>query len=315
MRFTLSLLLTGLALAMAPLQAAEMIRDYPVHQVSASTHVILGPMGYPSVENQGFMNNPAWVITEQGVIVIDPGSSVQAGRRVMQRIRAMTDKPVTHVFSTHVHGDHWLGNQAINDIYPDAVIMGHAEMIRQAREGAAQRWLDFMAKVTEGYTNGTKAVIPQTQVANSDTLQLNGKTFRIHAPGKAHSGTDIMIEFVDESVLFTGDNVLSKRLARLDDATFKGGIDACEVAVAIGAKHYVPGHGPTGGVETAQAYLNYLRTIYDEARRLYDENLQAYEMKPLIAAKLKSYHDWANYKDEFGRHVSLAVLEAEADAF
>ena len=40
----------------------------------------------------------------------------------------------------------------------------------------------------------------------------------------------------------------------LDDATFKGSIEACRVAASLNARYYVPGHGPTGGVEIVKAY-------------------------------------------------------------
>ena len=46
-------------------------------------------------------------------------------------------------------------------------------------------------------------------------------TFRFHAPERAHSGTDVMIEVVQESVVFLGDNVTHKRIARMDDASFR----------------------------------------------------------------------------------------------
>jgi glyoxylase-like metal-dependent hydrolase (beta-lactamase superfamily II) len=297
------------------LWAGEIVRDYPVQKVADSTYVIIGPKGFPSVENQGFMNNPGWVITDQGVIVIDPGSSLQAGRMVMKRIRELTDKPVTHVFSTHVHGDHWLGNHAITERYPDAVIMGHAEMIRKAHEGEGQRWVDLMSNATEGFTEGTKAVIPNKEVADSDTLEINGKVFRIYAPGKAHSGTDIMIEYVEDSVVFTGDNVLYTRIARMDDATFAGNINACQVAIDINAKHYIPGHGPAGGGEVPKSFKTYLETLYQEVARLYEEDMAAFEMKPTVVEKLSAYKDWVNFEDEVGKHISLALLEAERNAF
>ena len=310
--------LTTLFLALASLSAfaaGEIVRDHPVERIGQSTYVIVGPLGYPSVENQGFMNNPAWIVTDAGVIVIDPGSSLQAGRMVMKRIRETTDRPVTHVFITHVHGDHWLGNQGITELYPDAVIMAHPEMIRKARDGEGAHWVSLMSAATEGFTDGTEAVIPREAVDDSETLEFHGKTFRVHAPGKAHSGTDIMIEYVDESVLFTGDNVLYKRIARMDDGTFSGSIDACQLAIDIGARHYVPGHGPVGGIEVPTSFLAYLQTLYGEVERLYEEGLQAFEMKETVVAKLAAYRDWVNFEDEVGRHVSLAVLEAEQNAF
>lgn len=295
--------------------AGEIIRDYQADKISPTTYVIHGPLGYPSVENQGFMNNPAFIVTDNGVIVVDPGSSVQAGRMVMKQIRQVTDKPVTHVFDTHVHGDHWLGNQAITEIYPKAVLMGHPEMIKRANEGEAKRWVELMASATDKFTEGTMAVVPDKAVDDAASLSINGVTFRIYAPGMAHSGTDIMIEYVEDSVVFTGDNVLHTRIARMDDGTFKGNSNACQVAIDIGAKHYVPGHGPTGDVSVPTKYKMYLDTLYAKTARFYDEGLSDFEMKPTVIKALKPYHGWVNFHDEVGKHISLAVLEAEARAF
>jgi glyoxylase-like metal-dependent hydrolase (beta-lactamase superfamily II) len=240
---------------------------------------------------------------------------VQAGRMVLKQMRSITDKPVTHVFNTHIHGDHWLGNQAIVEAFPEAVLMGHPQMIAKARGGEDERWVAMMEQLTEGFTRGTKAVIPEKSVADADVIQINGKTFRIYAPGKAHSGTDIMIEFVEESVVFLGDNVLNERIARMDDATFRGSIQACQVAIDLKAAHYVPGHGQTGDVSVPMNYKRYLGTLYAEVGRLYDEGMSDFEMKPGIVKMLVDYRDWSGFGDEVGKHISLAVLETEQSMF
>ena len=49
---------------------------FEVTKVAEHTWAILGPTGQPSPENKGFMNNPAFVITDKSVVVIDPGSSL-----------------------------------------------------------------------------------------------------------------------------------------------------------------------------------------------------------------------------------------------
>ena len=104
-------LLAGAAYA---LQKAAPIRvDYPPQEIAPGVYVIHGPKELPSPENQGFMNNPAWIVTDDGVVVVDPGSSVQVGEMVLARIEKTTDKPILAVFNSHIHGDHWLGNQAI----------------------------------------------------------------------------------------------------------------------------------------------------------------------------------------------------------
>jgi len=310
----LAILVLALVLPLS-VPAGEIVRDYPADRITDDVYVIHGPAGYPSVENQGFMNNPAFVVTETGVVVIDPGSSLQAGRMVLKQIRAVTDKPVTHVFSTHVHGDHWLGNHAMVEAFPDAELLALSEMIRLAEASQGEFWVNLMRNATEGFTAGTEAVVPAQAIDVAAEMVIGGKTFRFHATHPAHSTTDVMLELVEDSVVFTGDNVVYERFARMDDGSFRGNIEACKMAEAIGAKHYVPGHGPTGGIEIAQAFRHYLETVYGEAGRLYDEGKPDYEMKPEIVAQLEAYHDWGNFEDEIGKHISLAVLEYERAMF
>jgi glyoxylase-like metal-dependent hydrolase (beta-lactamase superfamily II) len=288
----------------------DMVREYPVDKIAAHTYVIHGPLGYFSVANQGFMNNPAFVVTAEGVVVIDPGSSLQAGRMVMKQLRKVTDKPVTHVFNTHIHGDHWLANQAVLEVYPNAALMAHPEMIKGA-PGRAEEWVNLVQTLTEGFTAGTRAHIPTVAIGDGAELKIGGMTFRIHAPRDAHSNTDIMIQVLEDLVVFGGDNLMSKRLPRLDDATFKGSIEACRIAADLNAKRYVPGHGPTGGVEIVKAYEAYLTSLYAEVKKHYDAGKSDFEMKDAVVAKLKPYADWANFNDVVGKHISLAILEIE----
>lgn len=297
------------------LASANELPDYKAEKIAANTYVIHGPLEFPNVKNQGFMNNPAFVITKAGVVVVDPGSSLYSGRMLLRQIRKVTSKPVTHVLNTHIHGDHWLGNHAFEETFPNALIMAHPEMIKAAKAGDADQWLQLMMRSTDGATKGTKAVIPSKAMDDASQFTTGGITFAILAPRKAHSGTDIMIHVVEESVVFLGDNVLAKRLPRLDDATFRGGINACEVAIQVDAKHYVPGHGMSGPVSLVKTYKDYLSSVYSQAAEYYDEGLSDFEMKPMILKKLKAYSNWSGFDDEFGKHVSLAVLEAETAAF
>lgn len=295
----------------APL-TAHVVRDYPADRVAAHTYVIHGPLGPPSAANQSFMNNPGFVVTAEGVVVIDPGSSVQAGRMVMKQIRKVTDKPVTHVLITHIHGDHWLGNHGVREAYPNAVLMAHPETVKRA-PGVSEDWVNLVRSLTEGFSAGTRADVPTVPIGDGAELKTGGMTFRIHAPKNAHSHTDIMIQVVEDSVVFGGDNLLFKRLGRLDDATFKGSIEACRIAAGLNATRYVPGHGPTGGVEIVKAYEAYLVTLYAEVKKHYDSGKSDFEMKNVVMEKLKPYADWANFSDVIGKHISLAILEIERD--
>ena len=307
-------LLAALAFC-APAVAApnDIARAHSGEKVGADTYVIHGPQGLPSVANQSFMNNPAWIITNDGVVVIDPGSSVQVGRMVVAQLRKTTKKPVTHVFNTHVHGDHWLGNQAILEAWPKATIIAHPDMIKQAKDGAAEFWVKLMSDMTEGYTDGTRAEIPTVEAADGQEFKIGGKTFRIHSSDDAHSKTDLMIEIVEDRILFTGDNVLNRQVMNMRDGTFKGIMRANERALALNAKQYVPGHGKTGDRKLVEEQKAYFDTLMSEVRRMYDEGMSDFEMKPVIAEKLKAYEDWAEWDTNLGPQISMAILEIEQE--
>ena len=277
--------------------------------------MIHGPLGVPSPQNQGFMNNPAFVLTGAGVVVIDPGSSVQVGEMVLQQVRKVTDRPVVAVFDTHVHGDHWLGNQAIAEAFPGAKIYAHPRMIERVEQGAGEQWLEVMMNMTEGATAGTRVVSADSPVNDQTELRIGDVTFRILHDGQAHTDNDIMILLPEKSVIFLGDNAGHGRMLRMNDGSFQGNIRALDRALASGAKVFVPGHGKSGGPEAATEYRDYLQAVLDGVKALFEEDIPDFEMKPRLLPKLARWKEWVDFDSLVGSHVSIAYLEVEAEAF
>ncbi len=309
------LLMLPFALVPAHADRGPAVPDYPAEQVAEGVFVIHGPLGVPSVENQGFMNNPAFVIGRDGVVIIDPGSSVQTGEMVLRQLRTKTDLPVVAVFNTHIHGDHWLANQAIHEAYPDAPIFGHEEMHRQVAAGEGRAFLATLMRMTDGAVTGTEEVPPDRKTAHADQLTFAGITLRIHFEPKAHSRSDIMIELPQRKLIFLGDNAMSKRLGQMDSATFKGNIAALDMALQTDAEIFVPGHGRTGGREVAEIYRGYLSGLKSQVAHFFEAGLSDFEMKEPVIEALAPYREWVDFERNVGRHISLAYLEVEAEMF
>ncbi len=309
------LLMAFTAIFFRPVFAGTPVDAYPAEQVAAHTWVIHGPLAFPNPENRGFMNNPGFIITDSSVIVIDPGSTLQVGQGVLNKIRAITDKPVTHVLDSHIHGDHWLGNQAFRDAFPKARFYAHPAMIEEARAGGAENWLEQMERLTQGASKGTTAVIPDHALADGQEIKVDNITIRVHLADWAHTRTDAMFVVVEDALLFTGDTVTNQRMPRMDDGSFRGSIKVIDAAQQYPVRVVVPGHGPTGGKELLGNYRRYLDTVYTEAAKYRDEGLEPYEMKEKIAADVAAFGNWSGFDGEFGKHISLAVLEAEQAEF
>ena len=287
------------------------IAAYEAKKVSSNTYVIHGPMEFPTPENKGFMNNPAFTVTEKSVVVFDPASSVQGGEGVLKKIQAITDNPVTHEFISHVHGDHWLGNQAIKAAYPDAKFYAHPMMIEAANDGEAENWVALMENLTEGATKGTEAVIPNIALSDRQEIKIDNITVRAYLDEWAHTKTDAMFVIPEEKVLITGDNVTYQRIARMSDGNFQGNIASIETALDTEVEIVVPGHGPTGGKEILGIFKRYLETIYEASEQAIEDDKEPYELKAELLPSMDAYHKWSGFEGEFGRHISQAMLEAE----
>lgn len=290
--------------------------EFALQRLTDHIYVAHGPQEFPSPETQGFMNNPAFVVTDAGVVVVDPGSSVQIGRKLLDSIARVSDKPVVAVFNTHVHGDHWLGNQAIRQAYPGVAIYAHQRMIERVEAGEGEGWVKLFERMTDGATAGTRVVAPNIGLHGGEVIRIGGMPFRIHHTGKAHSDTDIMIEVPKDRGIFLGDIVTNRRVqsARPQDSDILGQIHAVEFVLGTDNDWFIPGHGFSGGRELPEQQLTFLKDLYASVKKHYDEGLADFEMVEPVKQDLAAYRDWYNF-DELGRVIGSVYLRVEEDSF
>ena len=307
---------TSVSLAHDP-KAPSSIEHYPLDRVSDRIHVVHGTHHLPNPVNRGFMNNPAAILTKSGVIIVDPGSSMEIGKQLLKKIHQVSDKPVIAVFNTHVHGDHWLGNHGIREAYPKVPIYAHERMIERVNAGEGEDWIKVFMDMTKGEIAGTKVIGPNIGLKGGETLNLGGVTLRIHHTGHAHTDGDLMIEIVDDKGLFFGDVVNAKHVPNSvvpRDANFKGTITAIKTMLNGRATLFIPGHGRSGGREVPDASLRFLEELYVSVTKYYKQGLADYEMKDKVIRDMAKYKDWDNF-NEMGRVISFVYREIEKENF
>src|SRR4051794_6745095 len=70
-------------------------------------------------------SNSAFLITDEGVLVVDPRQHPRDGQDLLERIRKITHKPIKWVVNTHFHGDHTYGNSVFKAL--GANIVAHED--------------------------------------------------------------------------------------------------------------------------------------------------------------------------------------------
>lgn len=321
--FGLTAGLVGMS-ALKPLYADELgefrgpdVPDVDAVKVSEHCYTIpaLGP--HPTPDNFGMFSNPGFVVTDEGVIVIDTGSSVQIGEMVLRQIKKVTDKPVVKVINTHFHGDHWLGNHAFVNANPNVDIYAHQECITTLKNGQDKFWFDFMQSNTNNKITGTVITLPNKTFAGGEEFTVGGVSFRIHYFGKVHTVSDIALEVVTDKVMYMGDMVM-RRVANMEDGSFVGTIKALDAVSKMDIETFVPMHGTPDSVKLINEGKEFMQTIYDNVATLYDEGLSDFEMKPIIMDKpfMKEVaSQWPGYESTIGKFIVVAIAEVEKNMF
>lgn len=313
------------ASALRPLYASQDIEEFrgpqvpDIDAVKVTEHCYMIPaMGpHPTPDNFGMFSNPGFVVTDAGVVVVDTGSSVQIGEMVLRQIKKVTDKPVVKVINTHFHGDHWLGNHAFVAANPDVEIYAHQLCIDNLKSGQDKFWFDFMQSNTNNKITGTVITLPNKTFAGGEEFEVGGVTFRIHHFGKMHTVSDLAVEVVTDKLVYTGDMVM-RRVANMEDGSYRGTIDGLSKMAEMDIKHFVPMHGKADDVTLINEGIEFMETIYTSVEELYDEGLSDFEMKPIIMDKpfMKDVASkWPGYDSALGKFIVVAIKEVEQAMF
>ena len=108
--------------AFMPAWAREPVPELNPQQVAPNIYFFQGKAGVASQENRGFNSNAGFVVTNEGVVVIDALGTPSLGQAMIDAIGKITNKPVKRVIVTHYHADHFYGTvPVVRELTPEEV--------------------------------------------------------------------------------------------------------------------------------------------------------------------------------------------------
>ena len=238
-------------------------------QVAPGAYMVQGMSELGSSANQNFISNAGFVITSEGVVVVDALGSPELARRLLAEIRQRTSLPVKWVVLTHYHADHIYGLQVFQEA--GAKILAHEKAREYLNSDTAELRLkasrqDLWPWVDEK----TRLVAADRWIHRSETLRLGGTDFIIEPVGPAHTAEDLVVYVPQKKVLFAGDLVFRNRIPFVGQADSRQWIAGLERLLQFEAQVVIPGHGPPSqdaraDIALTRDYLVHLRQVMGQA--------------------------------------------------
>ena len=159
------------------------------------------------IQNQG--GNTAVFITANGVVLVDT-KNPNNGQAILDQVKTVTDKAVTHIINTHTHADHTGSNAQ----FPATV-----EIVTHEKTAAN------MMKMKNFAEDATKHGLPDRTFKDKLTLLGGNDAIDLYYFGRAHTDGDTFVVFRNARVLHPGDAFASRAPGRIDTGNGGSGVE------------------------------------------------------------------------------------------
>jgi len=294
----------GLPVRQADKAPQSMLYSLP-QQVSDTVWSAIGATQPPSYENSGHNNNLSFIVTDEGVVVVNAGDNALLAQALHEQIRQVTEQPVKYVVLENGQGHAMLGTgywQA-----QGAKVIAHVDAAHEIEEYGGE----IIQRMRDGRRDkalGTELSTPDETFEDEYIIELGGQRIELRMLGPAHSPGDIVVWLPAQKLVISGDMAFHERMLPIFEHTDTAAwIETWPEFEALGAELVIPGHGgPTDMAtvtEYTRDYLAYLRGKVGELLDAGGTLQEAYAVDQSPYAHLDTY-------DELARLNASRVFEA-----
>ncbi|MCH2077290.1 MAG: MBL fold metallo-hydrolase [Rhodobacteraceae bacterium] len=216
--------------------------------------------------------NSGVIIGDESVMIVEAQATPRLAAKVIECVRSVTDKPISHLVLTHYHAVRVLGASAYG--------AGQIIMSEKARSMVAERgkedWDSEFARfprLFQGHEDIPGLTWPTTTFNGRMSVYLGKRRVDIMQLGRAHTAGDAVIYVPDQNVMFTGDIVEYHSACYCGDGHFHDWPGTLEAIRKFDLDAIAPGRGDAlVGREMVNKALDatsdFVRSTYAPAARV-----------------------------------------------
>jgi glyoxylase-like metal-dependent hydrolase (beta-lactamase superfamily II) len=207
--------------------------------------------------------NSGVIVGDDSVMIVDAQATPRLAQKVMDCVRSITDKPISHVVLTHYHAVRVLGASAFG---ADQIIMSDSARGMVSERGQEDWDSEFQRfpRLFEGHESIPGLTWPTTTFSDSMTVYLGNRRVEIKQIGRAHTAGDSVVWVPDAQTMFTGDIVEYHSACYCGDGYFGDWGATLDAVKAYNPQRIAPGRGGALiGVDMVDAALAATRDFVD----------------------------------------------------
>jgi len=259
--------------------------------------------------------NSGVIIGDDSVMVIEAQATPRLARKVVECIRSVTDKPISHLVLTHYHAVRVLGASAYGA--PEIIMSDKARamVVERGQEDWDSEFGRF-PRLFQGHEEIPGLTWPTTTFSDSMTVYLGKRRVDILHLGRAHTAGDAVVWVPDAEVMFTGDIVEYHSACYCGDGHFSDWGDTLAAIASYEPKAIAPGRGDAilgeEMVETAIANtFDFVDSTYRPAQKVAARGGTLKEAWDAVRAECDpKFADYAIYEHCLPFNVARAYDEA-----
>ena len=213
--------------------------------------------------------NTGVIVGDDCCAVFDAQATPAMARQVIERVRAVTDKPIKYVILSHYHAVRVLGASA----YQAQGILASQETYRLVAERGKQDWDSEFGRFPRLFRDAQSIpglTWPTLAFEKEMTLYLGKRQVKLMQLGAGHTSGDIVAWVPDAGVMFTGDLIEYHSACYCGDAHLRAWPQTLNAIREFNPKAIAPGRGDALGsrqtvMEALAMTRNFVSTLYGVA--------------------------------------------------
>lgn len=293
----------------------------PVYKITPSTYFFYGNIAEVDENNRGFNGNAGFIITKEGVVVIDALGSPKLGQRMINMIHHITDQPIKQLIITHNHPDHAYGAVAFKQLKENVTIIGHEGTLKYIESDRIEHSVNYRNTFIKSDMQGFQAITPDILIGgkpySKKTFYLGDHTFDVYNTGSHHSYGDLIVHQKPENFVWISDLAFNNRLTFMADGHSEKAIAAQTWLLDHfeDARLMIPGHGSiqTSPFPMVSKTRHYMQKLRKQMTQAIDQDIDLQ-----TAIDQNEFPEWKNsnlYEANHKKNVDFVYREIEQEQF